>query len=218
MSNPRFSIIIPHYDGVVSDQRFIECLKSVESQTFTDYEVLVYHDGPISRPLPFVACLETKQFNGGVKISKERKGDWRHSLRSRGIKGAKGEYIFHLNADNIIYPNCLEELNKLSRSTSPFLDDTNPDLLVMPIIMRGYACNGNTSWRSLDYEEYSTILTGFPPEMGNIDCMQLIMKRDIWIKEGAWDIVEKDSDGIMYPHFILKYLARYCGKVLGEHR
>ena len=210
--NPKFSIIIPHYDGVVSDERLVECLKSVEAQTFTDYEVLLYHDGPISRPLPSIA------YDHSINVTPERFNDWGHSLRHKGILAAKGEYIFHLNADNIIYPNCLEEIVNTVNKDSIFYSFTNKDLIVFAIILRGQSSNGEGVWRDKNFEDEYLILTGYPPLFSTIDCMQLVMKRDIWLKEGAWDNINENSDGIMYPYFIHKYKARYCSKILGEHR
>ena len=49
--SPKFSIIVPHYDGVITDELFIEGMDSIESQTFRDFEVLIYHDGPMSLSL-----------------------------------------------------------------------------------------------------------------------------------------------------------------------
>lgn len=208
--SPRFSIIIPHYDKVVTDERFLECIQSLKDQTFKDFEVLIYHDGPVSRPLPEVPWK--------VKVTEKRIGDWGHSLRSQGIKEASGDYIVHLNADGILFPDALEYIDEFSTEQCSLLDYTNPDLIVFPVYMQGVVLNGIGYTRNPDFEEYQIILTGFPPEQNNIDCMQLVMKRNIWLKEGAWDLRTQDSDGQMYPYFILKYKARYCGKVLGIHR
>jgi hypothetical protein len=62
------------------------------------------------------------------------------------------------------------------------------------------------------------ILTGSPAIKHNIDCMQLVMKKDIWVKEGGWKDKTEQSDGNMYPYFVKKYGARYCYDILGEHR
>jgi glycosyltransferase involved in cell wall biosynthesis len=207
--SPKFSIIIPHYDGVVSDERLIECMNSLASQTLKDYEILMYHDGPLSRDFPI---------DYPITITDRRVGDWGHSLRDRGIREAKGEYIVHLNADNILYPNALEEVNNLINKDYPFYSPTNKGLIVIPILMIGCAVNGNTLWRDLNNTTDSCILTGYPARLNFIDCMQLIMKRDIWLQEGGWFLKDSASDGRMYEFFVGKYGARYCNKVLGEHR
>lgn len=213
MGNPKFSIIIPHYDKVVSDERLLECLDSVKSQTYVDYEVLLYHDGPLNRPLPNRGNLHWH-----CNITKERVGDWGHSLRSLGIQEAKGEYIVHLNADNLLYSNALEEIDNTIDKTSIFYSLTNPDLIVFSILLKGQGSNGEGVWRDKNFEDEYMILTGYPPLFSTIDCMQLVMKRSIWIDEGSWDLKCENADGYMYPVFIKKYKARYCSKILGEHR
>ena len=45
---PRFSIIVPHFDGVVSDATLTRTMASLAAQTFSDFEVLLYHDGQTS--------------------------------------------------------------------------------------------------------------------------------------------------------------------------
>ena len=100
--SPKFSIIMPHYDGAITDELFIEGMDSIESQTFKDFEVLIYHDGPLSRPLP---DLSKYTFDYKFRETKTRYNDWGHSLRDLGIKEATGEYIVHFNPDNILYEN-----------------------------------------------------------------------------------------------------------------
>jgi hypothetical protein len=53
--------------------------------------------------------------------------------------------------------------------------------------------------------------------LNNIDCMQLVMKRQLWLNEGGWFDKTPDGDGRMYQEFCAKYGYRTCGEVLGEH-
>src|SRR5438105_3579170 len=101
---PLFSIIVVHYQGVNSHEIFCRGIGSLLVQTFRDFEILAYHDGPlldrsVIMPVP-VFCTE------------QRHDDWGHSLRDRGIREAKGEYVLHFNADNILYPHALAEIAK----------------------------------------------------------------------------------------------------------
>src|SRR5687768_6095821 len=86
---PRFSIIIPHYDGAISDELLVRGLASLASQTFDDFEVLLFHDGPLSRPLPDLTQFPLKIRLG---ITPQRFNDWGHSLRDFGIHHARGDY------------------------------------------------------------------------------------------------------------------------------
>jgi hypothetical protein len=51
----------------------------------------------------------------------------------------------------------------------------------------------------------------------NIDCMQLVMKRELWLAEGGWRDKSERGDGEMYQQFTQKYGYRQVGPVLGEH-
>jgi hypothetical protein len=61
------------------------------------------------------------------------------------------------------------------------------------------------------------ILSGNPPIFRNIDAMQLVMRRDLWIAEGGWYDRRESADGAMYPKFCDKYGYRTVGPILGEH-
>src|SRR5688572_21127657 len=106
---PRFSIVIPHYDGAISDELLLRGLASLASQSFTNFEVLLFHDGPLARPLPDLTQFPLR-FRIGT--TPQRFNDWGHSLRNLGIHHARGDYIVHFNPDNVLYPHALEVLDR----------------------------------------------------------------------------------------------------------
>jgi len=159
-----------------------------------------------------------------IFISEKRANNWGHNLRDKGIEIAKGEYIIHLNADNILYPHALERLNYHSeKQIAPIFDNEGSiknknDILIFCLYMMGVVfCNGGFSRRPGQEEDYSIILTGMPTKFRNIDCMQLVMKRQLWVDAGGWYDKSRNSDGIMYPKFVEKFGARYISELLGEH-
>lgn len=209
---PKFSIIVPHYDGAINDTDFIRGMLSLKSQTFTDFEVLLYHDGPTSRPIPDVGLP-----NVTTVVTDKRYNDWGHSLRDMGIKAAKGDYIVHFNPDNILYHYALQHLYEKSTEFIHF-QPTN-EILVFPIMMMGMQCNGKVVWREKENaDSKAMIFTGYPTIKYNVDCMQVVIKRSVWLSHGGWFDKTEQSDGNMYPAFVNKYGARYCTKILGEHR
>ena len=180
-------------------------MKSLESQTFKDFEVLAYHDGP---PLSST-LLEESPFK--VRCTKKRYDDWGHSLRDKGIKKAKGKYIIHFNPDNILYPDALKSLSKCKE-----------DILIFEILMRGMeeilVYDKLYRFYSSPRDLSKTVrLKGNPASFGNIDCLQLVMKTSLWKKEGGWKDKSEQGDGIMYPAFVKKYETKYIAKLLGEH-
>nr|WP_321522362.1 glycosyltransferase family 2 protein [uncultured Macellibacteroides sp.] len=100
-----FSIIIPLYN---KEAYIKKTLESVLAQTYKEFEVIVVNDGSKDNSLqeakkvsdPRIRVIDKQ--NGGVS-----------SARNRGIAEAKNEWICFLDADDIMYPNCLDEYRKL---------------------------------------------------------------------------------------------------------
>jgi len=211
---PLFSVVIVHFQGVNSHDVFMRGYNSLAAQTFKDFEILCYHDGPL---------LDTGvQFPLPVTCTPQRHDDWGHSLRHAGILAATGDYILHFNADNILYANALDELAaeinrapRLVQKTGSALD--TDDIVIFPIKMWNLIKFRDITWQRKGAPEFYTILTGIPPMLQYIDCMQLVMKRDLWLAEGGWYDRRELGDGYMYQSFAAKYGYRTVGPVLGEH-
>ena len=207
----KFSIIVPHYDQSISDDMFRRGMNCLLEQTFKDFEVLIYHDGPTSREIPMP---DDDRFK--LRVTKERENNWGHSNRDRGIRKAKGQYIVHFNPDNILYPEALEEISK--EADKDYEVALSNDIIIIPVLMRGMQTNGRMLWRNKDNpQDNYMIFTGYPAIMNNIDAMQLVMKKSKWISYGGWVDLREQADGMMYPRFVAELGARHCSKILGEH-
>ena len=200
----RFTIVMTHYQGCIDHDRFIKCIESLNNQEFKDFELLCFHDGPLLDESVELPCE--------VQFTEERYNDWGHTLRNIGIEQAEGEYIIHTNSDNIFYPNALKELDKRIR-----LD--NPSMVIYFVKMMGmekdWVKNIIKYDNPRDYSKWH-LLMGYPLEYGNLDCMQLVMKTDLWKKE-TWYDTREQGDGVMYQKFGQKYDYKYVHKILGEH-
>jgi glycosyltransferase involved in cell wall biosynthesis len=207
----KFSIIVPHYDQSISDDMFRRGMNCLLEQTFKDFEVLIYHDGPTSRDIPMP---DDDRFK--LRVTKERENNWGHSNRDRGIRKAKGQYIVHFNPDNVLYPEALEEISK--EADKEYEVALSNDIIIIPVLMRGMQTNGRMLWRNKDNpQDNYMIFTGYPAIMNNIDAMQLVMKKSKWISYGGWGDLREQADGMMYPRFVAELGARHCSKILGEH-
>lgn len=211
---PLFSIIVPHYQGVIPPEIFQRGIASLQQQTFKDFEILAYHDGPLldpAAPLPVpLRCTEI------------RHNDWGHSLRDRGIHEASGDYIVHFNADNILYPRALELIAAEIRRPPRIVDPANnvldtDNIVIFPVAMVGLQRVNGKVFQFKGSPPFFTILTGNPPIVRNIDAMQLVMKRSLWLAEGGWSDKRELSDGYQYQRFAAKYGYREVGPVCGEH-
>ncbi len=211
---PQFSIIIPHYQGIISHKLFCRGIESLYNQTFKDYEIICLHDGPLlDHRLPFPVKITPTSI---------RYNDFGHTLRDIGIHKSHGNYLLFFNPDNILYPDALEQIDQTARRTSIIFDEMgkcldSDSIIIFPILMRGVQIAPGRMCRFDNKPELYTIFSGVPVKLYNIDAMQLVMKREMWLEEGGWYDKTHDGDGIMYEKFAAKYGYRTIGPVLGEH-
>jgi len=112
-NSPSVSIIIPAYNT----ESFIEkTINSVFKQQIDNIELIVIDDGSTDTtpekinllfncPPAGIRTILIKQENMGVSAA-----------RNRGIGAASGEYIFFLDSDDYIHPDCLRELYENARN------------------------------------------------------------------------------------------------------
>lgn len=102
---PLISVIIPLYNK----ENFIEnTLKSVLSQTFSDFEILVINDGSTDKSEEKVLGFKEAKIR---YFSKTNEGV--SATRNFGIENAQGEYIAFIDADDIWENDFLENMNNL---------------------------------------------------------------------------------------------------------
>lgn len=106
----KFSVVIPVYNKADTIR---ESINSVLAQTVKDFEIVVVNDGStdnIREVLSEYSDLKVvHQENGGVSVA-----------RNTGIDAAEGEFVCFLDADDLWFPNHLDELS--------LRIDENPDI------------------------------------------------------------------------------------------
>ena len=114
---PKVSIIIPAFNA---EKTLAACLDSALSQTLRDIEVICVNDGSTDRTLDILLAYMDKDsrirglsFNycGGTVFA-----------RKMGIREATGDYIMHLDADDLLPPSACESVFKL-------ISEKNVDIL-----------------------------------------------------------------------------------------
>lgn len=103
----KISVIIPVYN--VSEY-LDECLTSVVNQNYSNYEVIVVNDGSTDNSLEIAKKYE-KKYKKLIKVYDKENGGL-SSARNYGIKKSTGEYLFFVDSDDYILPNCLEVIGK----------------------------------------------------------------------------------------------------------
>ena len=131
---PKFSIIVPVYNV---EEYIDDCLKSIKNQSFKDYEVIVVNDGTKDNSIKLIKENFT---DDRIKIFNKKNGG-AASAKNYGIKKAKGEFIFFVDADDFIEECLLEMYNKALKEKSDlvicdyykyFEDKTKDHISIIP--------------------------------------------------------------------------------------
>lgn len=98
------SVIVPVYNI----EKYIgKCIQSVVNQTYEDFELLLINDG--SKDSSGEICSAWAKKDRRIRlISKENEGV--SVARNLGITSAKGDFLFFLDGDDWIHPECLEKM------------------------------------------------------------------------------------------------------------
>lgn len=101
------SIIIPVYNG---EKTIINTIKSIEAQTYRDFELIIVNDGSRDRTrLVFEKFIENfRPENNYFFINQENKGA--PAARNRGLKEATGDYLFFCDCDATLKKDALEKM------------------------------------------------------------------------------------------------------------
>lgn len=108
---PMVSVIIPAFNAAEYLDR---CIQSVLNQAFTDFELIILDDGSLDNTAE--VCNKWERTDQRIHtITKTNEGQG--PSRDLGISMAAGKYLFFLDADDWIIPNCLERLVKTAEET-----------------------------------------------------------------------------------------------------
>lgn len=96
------SIIVPTYND---EKNIIECLDSILSQSYKNFEVIVVIDGSTDKTLDIVNSYINKIPNLKI-IQQNNSGSG--VARNNGLSKAMGEYIMFVDADDILFHDSLQ--------------------------------------------------------------------------------------------------------------
>ena len=103
MSMPFVSIIIPVYNA---SQHILQCLESVKSQSFTDYEVILVDDGSKDDSAQIITRFIGAHTLSNYRLLQKENGGV-SSARNAGIRAAQGQWIAFVDSDDWIEPDYL---------------------------------------------------------------------------------------------------------------
>ena len=214
---PRVSIIIPVYNV---EPYIEECLHSVYEQTTdTEIECLIVddkgNDNSIHIAETFVATHNDKAKTKFKIIYRDTNGGL-SAARNTGIKAATGEYLYFLDSDDTIVPQCIETLLNIA--------DKHGGVDILPALyirenndMEQFGCHSfpefsdNRSLIKRSLLDYDKI----PVTAANrLIRRELITENNIFFKEG---IIHEDN---YWTFFLAKYVQRmaFCAEKLYYYR
>ena len=94
--NPTISIIVPVYQ--VEDY-LSQCLDSILSQSFSDFELILIDDG--SRDRSGAICDEYAEKDNRIRVFHQRNAG-QSAARNKGLDEASGEYITMIDSDDVL--------------------------------------------------------------------------------------------------------------------
>lgn len=113
----KFSIVVPVYNA----EPFLDsCVQSVESQTFSDWELILIDDGSADKSGKMLDDYALKDSRIHV-IHQENCGQF--YARQRGICLSTGEYIVFLDSDDALESECLKVIQRA-------ICNHNPDIVL----------------------------------------------------------------------------------------
>ena len=114
MASPAISVIIPLYNA---EKYLSDCLDSLLDQTFSDFEIIVVDDCSTDNSVAIVESYAPK-FNGRLILTatKKNSGNAGYTARNKGFLFSRGEYVFFMDADDMIIETALEELYKAAKN------------------------------------------------------------------------------------------------------
>lgn len=192
------SIIIPIYNV---EPYIGECLQSVVNQTMTNGVECILVDDCGSDNSVAIAESFVKSYEGNIKFSiiHHEKNSGLSAARNTGIKVAKGEYLYFLDSDDTIMPNCIETLNAIKNKYDTDLIqaaylDTYPSVPKMNTTEE-YTKDKKLIKRTLlDYDKNPVMA------QNRLVRRSLIIDNNLWFKDG---IIHEDNH---WTFFLAKHV------------
>lgn len=103
-SQVAMSVIVPVYN---TRAYLEECVRSVESQTFTDFELLLIDDG--STDGSGALCDSLSRQDARIRVV-HQKNQGRSAVRNNGVDMARGEYVLFIDSDDFTEPEMFAEM------------------------------------------------------------------------------------------------------------
>ena len=98
---PAISVCIPTFNG---ERTIAETLRSVLSQTFSDFEIVICDDSSVDKTLEIIDQFDDPR----IVMSKFEKAPTPAANWNRAVQLCRGQYVKVMGQDDVLYSQCLE--------------------------------------------------------------------------------------------------------------
>lgn len=192
------SIIIPVYNA---NDFILDCLNSVAAQTMTDgVECILIEDCGQDKSVELIEDY-IAGYNGFItfRLFKQERNQGPSAARNRGIRESRAEYVFFLDADDLITPCCIEQLYTIAKENkSDYVQGTYKD---EPKFPKSFVLDDKKKIKTLllDYTKIQ-----FTPH-NRLVRRQLILDHNLFFNEKI-----KVREDFLWMTFVAKYVAHFA--------
>ncbi|HEY3914359.1 MAG TPA: glycosyltransferase, partial [Verrucomicrobiae bacterium] len=173
-SQPLVSVVIPCYNQA---SYLPEAVASVVAQTFSDWEIIIVNDGSPDKTSDVARDLIKKHAGKLIRLVEKPNGGLSEA-RNAGFKGASGEYLLPLDADDLIAPTFLAKATAV-------LDERPKVGFVYSHIQHFGLCHDLYPLPEFDAD---TLVY-----RDNIGCVCSLMRRTVWEQVEGYNINMKEG-------------------------
>lgn len=105
MTKPKVTIIIPVYNA---EKYLYSCLESATQQSLKDIEIICIDDNSTDHSPDILSKIADNDTR--ITVIRHDKNEGEGASRNTGLDNARGDYVFHLDADDTAPPDALEKL------------------------------------------------------------------------------------------------------------
>jgi glycosyltransferase involved in cell wall biosynthesis len=166
MQRLEVSVIVPSYN---KPEYLPECLKSIQKQTFRDWECIVVSDGSprVEEIRAAVAGMHDERF----RLVELCENQGLASARNTGVRESRADLVICVDEDDRIMPNCIAKLKARLQSTGSDL-----------VIGGAAYCGGSTKICPARIPTLAEILTSQP-----LLSSGFLMRKHLWHRLCGWD-------------------------------
>lgn len=186
--SPKISVIIPVFN---TEKYLREAIGSICNQTFQDLQIIVVDDGSTDSS-PEILKQYAKEDSRIEIITQPNQGQG--AARNRGLEIARGEYVYFMDSDDILEPDCLKDCVELCSSNG--LDYVTFDA-------SAFDCNGPIT-NGFDYNRSSIISQNHIWD--SLELLELSLKKNCFLACAVLLLTRKNiltDNNICFPEGII---------------